>query len=128
MTETEAILWLIGIAGSACAGVVTIDKILDIVHKYVKKAKAPDDAQDKRLDNIEKRLDNIESNQTATNKALERDLQRFTDQDEVNYLVISGIRNIQKSILSGNNHAAMQSDQDALDEWLLRGASKWKRS
>lgn len=128
MTETQALIWIIGIVGSVMAGTITLDKVLEIIHKYVKKAKAPDDAQNKRLDGIEKRLDTIESSQIATNKALERDLNRFADQDEVNYLVISGIRNIQKSILSGNNHAAMQSDQDALDEWLLRGASKWKRS
>lgn len=128
MTETQALMWIIGIVGSVMAGAITLDKVLEIIHKYVKKAKEPDDTQNKRLDGIEKRLDTIESSQIATNKALERDLNRFADQDEVNYLVIAGIRNIQKSILSGNNHAAMQSDQDALDEWLLRGASKWKRS
>ena len=54
MTEKEALLWVLGILGSLCAAVITIDKVLDIIHKYVKNAQAPDDAQNKRIDTIEK--------------------------------------------------------------------------
>lgn len=36
--------------------VSALDKVLDIIHKYVKKAQAPDDAQNKRLDEMDKRL------------------------------------------------------------------------
>lgn len=128
MSETEAILWLVGVVGSVCAGVVTLDKALDIVHKYIKKAKEPDDAQNKRLDELEKRLDNLENSQTTTTKALARDLRRLDNQDEVNRLIISGIRNLLKGQLTGNNLDAMQRDADALDEYLMKGASTWKQS
>lgn len=128
MSETEAILWLVGVVGSVCAGVVTLDKVLDIINKYIKKAKAPDDAQDRRLDELEKRLDKLESNQTTTTEALARDLRRLDNQDEVNRLIISGIRNLLKSKLTGNNLDAIQRDADALDEYLMKGASTWKQS
>lgn len=128
MTETQAVLWLVGVVGSVCAGVVTLDKVLDIINKYIKKAKAPDDAQDRRLDELEKRLDKLESNQTTTAEALARDLRRLDNQDEVNRLIISGIRNLLKSKLTGNNLDAIQRDADALDEYLMKGASTWKQS
>ena len=47
MTEKEALLWVLGILGSLCAAAITIDKVLEIIHKYIKKAQAPDDAQNK---------------------------------------------------------------------------------
>ena len=50
MTEKQALIWMLGILGSVCAGAVTVDKVLDIIHKYVKKAQAPDAEQNKRLD------------------------------------------------------------------------------
>ena len=59
MSEKEALLWVLGILGSLCAAAITIDKVLEIIHKYIKKAKAPDDVQNKRIDAIEKRLDAV---------------------------------------------------------------------
>lgn len=37
MTEKEALLWVLGILGSLCAAAITIDKVLEIIHKYIKK-------------------------------------------------------------------------------------------
>ena len=74
MTEKEALLWVLGILGSLCAAAITIDKVLDIIHKYVKKAQAPDDAQNKRIDAIENRLAAVETVSTQHTAALRRDL------------------------------------------------------
>ena len=52
MTKEQALLWVLGVVGSVCAGAVTLDKVLDIIHKYIKKAQAPDAAQNQRLDAI----------------------------------------------------------------------------
>ena len=70
MTEKEALLWVLGILGSLFATVITIDKVLDIIHKYIKNAQAPDDAQNKRIDAIEKRLDAVEAVSTQHTAAL----------------------------------------------------------
>lgn len=74
MTKKEALLWVLGILGSLCAAVITIDKVLDIIHKYVKNAQAPDDAQNKRIDTIEKRLAAVETVSTQHAAALRRAL------------------------------------------------------
>lgn len=41
MTEKEALLWVLGILGSLCAAAITIDKVLDIIHKYIKRHRPP---------------------------------------------------------------------------------------
>ena len=70
MTEKEALMWALGILGSLCAAVITIDKILDIIHKYIKKVQAPDAAQDKRIDELDKRLGVLEQGQLQHIQAL----------------------------------------------------------
>ena len=77
MTEKEALLWVLGILGSLCAAAITIDKVLEIIHKYVKKVQEPDNAQNKRIDTIEKRLAAVETVSTQHAAALRRDLTRF---------------------------------------------------
>ena len=63
MSEKEALLWVLGILGSVCAGAITLDKVLDIIHKYIKKAKEPDAEQDKRLDEMDRRIGALEQGQ-----------------------------------------------------------------
>ena len=45
MSEKEALLWVLGILGSLCAAAITIDKVLEIIHKYIKKAQEPDNCE-----------------------------------------------------------------------------------
>ena len=70
MTEKEALLWVLGILGSLCAAAITIDKVLEIIHKYIKKAQEPDNAQNKRLDELDKRIGALEQGSSNTHKPL----------------------------------------------------------
>ena len=45
MTKEQALLWVLGVVGSVCAGAVTLDKVLYIILIYIKKALAPDAEQ-----------------------------------------------------------------------------------
>lgn len=123
MSEKQALIWVLGILGSVCAGAVTLDKVLDIIHKYIKKAKAPDDAQNKRLDDIEKRLGAVETGYAQHSAALKRDLNRFDEIDEVSRLTLDGVRNLLDAQLSGNNHDGMQNSKTAIDNYLLKGVT-----
>ena len=123
MTEKEALLWVLGILGSLCAAAITIDKVLDIIHKYVKKAQAPDDAQNKRMDTIEKRLGVLEQGQLQHAQALARDLRRFDGLDEEMRLVLVGVQNILDSQLSGNNREGMQKSKSDINNYLLKGVT-----
>lgn len=123
MTEKEALLWVLGVLASVCAGAVTLDKVLDIIHKYIKKAQAPDEAQNKRMDAIEQRLSAVESVSTQHAAALKRDLNRFDEIDEVSRLTLDGVRNLLESQLSGNNHDGMENCRKDIDKYLLKGAT-----
>lgn len=123
MTEKQALLWVLGVLGSLCAGTITVDKVLDIIHKYIKKAQAPDDAQNKRIDAIERRLDAVETGYAQHSAALKRDLTRFDEIDEVSRLTLDGVRNLLDAQLSGNNHDGMQNSKTAIDNYLLKGVT-----
>ena len=123
MTEKEALLWVLGILGSLCAAAITIDKVLDIIHKYIKKAQAPDDAQNKRMDVLEKRLGVLEQGQLQHAQALARDLRRFDGLDEEMRLVLVGVQNLLDSQLSGNNRESMQKSKSDINNYLLKGVT-----
>lgn len=123
MTEKEALLWVLGILGSLCAAAITIDKVLDIIHKYVKKAQAPDDAQNKRMDTLEKRLGVLEQGQLQHAQALARDLRRFDGLNEEMRLVLVGVQNLLDSQLSGNNREGMQKSKSDINNYLLKGVT-----
>lgn len=123
MTEKEALLWVLGILGSLCAAVITIDKVLKIIHKYIKKAQAPDDAQNKRMDTLEKRLGVLEQGQLQHAQALARDLRRFDGLDEEMRLVLVGVQNLLDSQLSSNNREGMQKSKSDINNYLLKGVT-----
>lgn len=123
MTEKEALLWVLGILGSLCAAAITIDKVLDIIHKYIKKAQAPDDAQNKRMDTLEKRFGVLEQGQLQHAQALARDLRRFDGLDEEMRLVLVGVQNLLDSQLSGNNREGMQKSKSDINNYLLKGVT-----
>ena len=123
MTEKEALLWVLGVLGSLCAAAITIDKVLDIIHKYIKKAQAPNDAQNKRMDTLEKRLGVLEQGQLQHAQALARDLRRFDGLDEEMRLVLVGVQNLLDSQLSGNNREGMQKSKSDINNYLLKGVT-----
>lgn len=123
MTEKEALLWVLGILGSLCAAAITIDKVLDIIHKYVKKAQEPDNAQNKRMNAFDKRLGVLEQGQLQHTQALARDLRRFDGLDEEMRLVLVGVQNLLDSQLSGNNREGMQKSKSDINNYLLKGVT-----
>ena len=123
MTEKEALIWIVGTLGSACAAAITLDKVLDIIHKYIKKAQAPNDAQNKQLDEMDKRIGTLEQGQLQHTQALARDLRRFEEIDEVSRLTLDGVRNLLDAQLSGNNREGMQRSRTDIDNYLLKGVT-----
>lgn len=123
MSEKEALLWVLGILGSLCAAAITIDKVLEIIHKYIKKAQEPDNAQNKRMDAFDKRLGVLEQGQLQHTQALARDLRRFDGIDEEMRLVLVGVQNLLDAQLSGNNREGMQKSKTDINNYLLKGVT-----
>lgn len=124
MSKTQAVIWVLGVLGSICAAAITLDKVLDIIHKYIKKAQAPDDAQNKRLDEMDKRLQTLETGYAQHSLALGRDLSRFGEIDEVNRLTLEAVRALLEAQLTGNNVPAMQASKEKIDNYLMEGVTK----
>lgn len=103
--------------------VSALDKVLDIIHKYVKKVQAPDDAQNKRMDALDKRIGVLEQGQLQHTQALARDLRRFDGIDEEIRLVLVGVQNLLDSQLSGNNRDGMQKSKSDINNYLLKGVT-----
>ena len=123
MTEKQALIWVLGVLGSVCAAAITIDKVLEIIHKYIKKAQEPDNAQNKRLDELDKRVGTLEQGQLQHTQALARDLRRFDGLDEEMRLVLVGVQNLLDSQLSGNNREGMQKSKTDINNYLLKGVT-----
>lgn len=124
MTKKQALVWVLGVLGSLCTGAITVDKVLDIIHKYLKKAQAPDTAQNLRLDDLDRRIGALEKGYLSHGAALTRDLSRFTEIDEVNRLTLEAVRALLESQLTGNNVAAMQASKAKIDNYLMEGVTK----
>ena len=103
--------------------VSALDKVLDIIHKYIKKAKAPDDAQNKRMDALDKRIGVLEQGQLQHTQALARDLRRFDGIDEEMRLVLVGVQNLLDAQLSGDNRDGMQKSKSDINNYLLKGVT-----
>ena len=128
MTKEQAILWVVGILGSVCAGAITLDKVLDIIHKYLKKAHAPDDAQDKRLDDLDVRLSALETGYSQHSAALNRDLQRFDELNDAIIINLKAIRAVLVAQLSGDNVDAMSKSAEEIDKFIFeRKKTAWKQ-
>ena len=123
MTEKEALLWVLGILGSLCSAAIAIDKVLEIIHKYIKKAQEPDNAQNKRLDELDKRVGTLEQGQLQHTQALARDLRRFDGIDEEMRLVLVGVQNLLDAQLSGNNQESMLKSKTDINNYLLKGVT-----
>lgn len=126
MTEKEALIWIVGILGSVCAAVITLDKVLDIIHKYIKKAQAPDDAQDKRLDELDKRMGVLETGYSNHSAALVRDLEHFGALENAITILLRSNRAVLGAQLSGDNIKAMEQSAEEIDKFLYeRRENAW---
>ena len=116
---------MIGCAFS-CAAAITLDKVLDIIHKYIKKAQAPDDAQDKRLDELGRRVGVLETGYSNHSAALGRDLEHFGALENAITILLRSNRAVLGAQLSGDNIKAMEQSAEEIDKFLYeRRENAW---
>ena len=123
MTEKEALLWVLGILGSLCAAAITIDKVLEIIHKYIKRHRSRTTRRTSVWMSWTSASAPLEQGQLQHTQALARDLRRFDEIDEVSRLTLDGVRNLLDAQLSGNNREGMQKSRTDIDNYLLKGVT-----
>lgn len=119
--------WLVGALVGLAGGMVTLDRALEIITKYVKKAKAPDDKQNNRLDKIEARLKSLEEGQAKHAGTLERDYQRFEEMSKTMLINIKANRALLQAHLSGDNVEACQASLKEIDAYLYERSTSWNQ-
>lgn len=97
---------------AAALAITTLANAAEKIVKAWKAAKAPNDRQDKRLDDLEKRMDGVEGKLTNDNTRLERI-------EEGNRVVQRGVLALLGHGLDGNNIQQMQDARDDLQNHLI---------
>lgn len=103
-------LWTVILA--AASAIVLLSNAAEKIVKAWKAAKAPNNRQDERLDELEKRMDGVEGKLTNDNTRLERI-------EEGNRVVQRGVLALLGHGLDGNNIKQMQDARDDLQNHLI---------
>lgn len=110
---------LISIILGICAAIVTISAAIGVILKAVDKARAPEEEQNKRLDNIDKRLDNIDETIAKFKEYFTNDDNRFKMIEKSNKVTQTALLALLKHSLNGNDVDALKTAEKSLEEYLI---------
>lgn len=114
-TPAELISVILGI----CAAIVTISAAVGVLVKVIDKAKAPEDEQNKRLDNIDRRLDDIDKTILKFREFFTNDDNRFKAIEKSNKITQTALLALLKHSINGSETAALKDAEKSLEEYLI---------
>jgi hypothetical protein len=114
-TPSELIAVFVGL----CASIITISTALGVVAKMIDKARAPEKAQDNRLDAIDKRLDDIDKTIAQFREYFTNDDNRFKAIEKSNKITQSALLALLKHSLNGNDIESLKTAEKSLEDYLL---------
>ena len=123
MNEPITLAQLWGYLLAMCAGIVTISGAVAVIVKIVHKAKQPEVAQNKRIENLEKEIEKI-------NLRLEKGDKRFDDDGEkmeklettmkaTNKIIIESLQALTTHALDSTNIEPLKVAKNALNDYLI---------
>ena len=107
-TPAELVGFIGSIAG-VCAGLATI---VGFIVAIVKKAKAPEVEQNRRITELEKKVEELEKRIGDGNN-------RFERIEETNIAILSTLRALLKHAINGNDIKALKEADKELDNFLI---------
>ena len=107
-TPEQCVLWFI----AACAGISTVAGAIAWIIKGYKRAHAPTERQNERLDNLETTVAQHEA-------LLRQDKERFDSMEEGNRITQQAILALLSHGIDGNEIEGMQRAKDRLQEYLI---------
>ena len=114
-TPAELISVVLGI----CAAIVTISAAVGVLVKVIDKAKAPEDEQNKRLDNIDHRLDDIDKTILKFREYFTNDDNRFKAIEKSNKITQTALLALLKHSINGSETEALKDAERSLEEYLI---------
>lgn len=104
----------------------SLDKAFDLYKKYKGLIQDPDNAQDKRLDDLDKRVGVLETGYSNHSAALGRDLEHFGALENAITILLRSNRAVLGAQLSGDNIKAMEQSAEEIDKFLYeRRENAW---
>lgn len=114
-TPSEAIAVILAI----CAAIVTISAAVGVIAKLLSKAKAPEMAQNARLDTIDRRLDEIDKTIGRFREYFANDDNRFKAIEKSNKVTQTALLALLKYSLNGNDKESLREAEKSLEEYLV---------
>jgi len=114
-TPSELITIILGI----CAAVVTISAAIGVIAKAFDKARAPEEAQNNRLDTIDRRLDDIDKTIAQFREYFTNDDNRFKAIEKSNKITQTALLALLKHSLNGNDLTSLKEAEKSLEDYLI---------
>lgn len=114
-TPAELIAAILGV----CAAIVTISAAVGVLVKVIDRAKAPEDEQNKRLDNIDRRLDDIDKTILKFREYFTNDDNRFKAIEKSNKITQTALLALLKHSINGSETEALKDAERSLEEYLI---------
>lgn len=114
-TPAQLIALVLGI----CGAIVTISAAIGVITKALDKAKAPEKAQNERLDAHEKRLNALDEVVVKFREYFDNDDKRFKAIEKSNKITQSALLALLKHSLNGNDTESLKKAEKSLEEFLI---------
>lgn len=110
---------LISIILGICAAIVTISAAVSVIVKAIEKARAPEVAQNERLDKIEERLAKLDEINEKFKRYFTNDDNRFKNIEKSNKITQTALLALLKHSLNGNDTEALKQAEKSLEDYLI---------
>ena len=110
---------LVAIILSICGSIITISAAVSIIAKLFEKAKAPEEKQNARLDNIEKHLGELDTIVETFKEYFTNDDNRFKAIEKSNKVTQTALLALLKHSLNGNDMQSLRDAEKSLEEYLI---------
>lgn len=114
-TPTELTALILGI----CTAIVTISAAVGVIIKVIERARAPEQRQNERLDNIDKRLDEHDKVIEQFKEYFTNDDNRFKAIEKSNKVTQTALLALLKHSLNGNDIESLKRAEKSLEEYLI---------
>lgn len=110
---------LIGFITAICGAVVSVGAVVTLIIKLSDKLKAPEKAQDARIELIEIKLENHEKILEKYQEFFANDDNRFKDIERSNKVIQNALLALLKHALNGNDVNSLKDAEKKLEEYLI---------
>lgn len=114
-TPAELVALILGVS----TAIVTISAAVGVIIKVIERARAPEKAQNERLDKIEARLTDIDKTIDQFKEYFTNDDNRFKAIEKSNKVTQTALLALLKHSLNGNDIESLKRAEKSLEEYLI---------